>query len=759
MTGLATTGLRLSNCRPEPLGSYLKALGVLRLAGEQLDPSVRGCWTADGFVLTGPGREELLHFLLDRYEPTPLVAPWNSGSGFRAGSKRPAAEQALELVERSTAARLQPYRDAIAAGRRVFADAEQRGWRSSSDKELWAKDTKPLVVERCRATFPDRAVAWIDACGVLSQSGLIPAPLLGIHGTLGSQELSVNFMQRLAEVLCLRRRRGAPTPADSRRWLEAALFAEVAAPRVEGPIGQFDPGGAGGVNAARVGEAKSLVNPWEYVLLLEGALLFASAAARRLGAQQGGAGLPFMVAASPVGYASGTAGEGARGELWAPLWHRPATAREVAHLLGEGRADWRRQQARTGIDLARAAASLGVDRGISAFVRHAFVERLGRSMLAVPVGRVAVRERPEVQVVGALDGWMAAARRGSNPPAAVAAALRRVDAALMALALDGGPRRLQDVLVAAAEADMAVGQAASFRERAGLRPIGGLGAADWLPRLHDGSAELRVAAAIASQHDQDAALRLLLRPVQPDERGRLGWTLGPPVPGLGVAPLPAVLARALARRVLEVAGTARHAQRPGGDAAAPQATPGGQPDVARIGVQTAYRWRLPAPLEDVAAWLDGRLDEARLERLVRALLLLDWRGATGANPLTGSTAIPPLQRPPHPAWALLAPFFHGRPASPPVHHHQAAGPDGQPAAVTLIPQASWPAQLAAGRVEPVVSAALRRLRIARLDPVIRDPAAVAAGVPGERLAAALLCPISSAAAAALLRRVAPDPLA
>lgn len=743
------TELLLSGCRPEPLGSYLKALGVLRLVGEQLDPAARGRWAAGGFALTGPEREELLGFLLDRYQPTPLVAPWNGSSGFW-----PKDQQAgITAIEASRLDRLAAYRRAIATGREIVAWAERTG----RSKE----QNKAELIEICRARLPDQAVAWIDAATVLTDDRVRYPPLLGTGGNDGHLEFSNTFMQRLAEVLCLRGGQRAPTREDSRRWLEAALFAGADAPRVAASVGQFDPGGAGGVNAAPVGEAKSLVNPWGYVLLLEGALLFASAVARRLGGGQGGAGLPFMVDASPVGYTSGSAGERARGEVWAPLWGRPATAREVAHLLGEGRADWRRQQARTGLDLARAAASLGVDRGIDSFVRHAFVERHGRATLAVPAGRIAVRERPEVPVVGGLDGWMAAARRGSNPPAAVASALHRVEAAMMALALDGGARRLQDVLVAAAEAESAVGRATSFRERARLGPVDGLDAADWLARLHDGSAELRVAAAVASQHDRVASLRPLLRPVLRSQRGRLEWASGPPpVPGLGVAPLPSVLARALARRALEVAGTTERPQpagggteRPGpadGAAGQPRAAPGEQPGTGLVGVQTAYRARVPAPLEDVARWLDGRLDEERLERLVPALLLLDWRRTAGAAAIDLAT-VPALERPPHPAWALLAPFFHGRPVG--------ARPGGHVQPVTLTPEASWPALLAAGRVEPVVTAALRRLRIARLDPAVRDHRAVAAGMPGDWLAAALLCPISSPAAASLLRRVVPDPIA
>ena len=34
--------IELTGCTPEPLMAYLKALGILRLVGEQTDPSARG---------------------------------------------------------------------------------------------------------------------------------------------------------------------------------------------------------------------------------------------------------------------------------------------------------------------------------------------------------------------------------------------------------------------------------------------------------------------------------------------------------------------------------------------------------------------------------------------------------------------------------------------------------------------------------------------------------------------------------------------
>lgn len=69
---------KLNGCAPAPLAHYLKALGMLRLVAEQADPEARGWWAGERFLLaTHLDEDELLGFFLERYEPTPLVAPWN----------------------------------------------------------------------------------------------------------------------------------------------------------------------------------------------------------------------------------------------------------------------------------------------------------------------------------------------------------------------------------------------------------------------------------------------------------------------------------------------------------------------------------------------------------------------------------------------------------------------------------------------------------------------------------------------------------
>lgn len=727
--------LALPGCRTEPLGSYLKALGVLRLVAEQKDPGAKGWWRGDVFRLrTSLDREGLESFFIDEYRPTPLLAPWNSGSGFRTRGKRPEAERSLGLIEGSLSPRLEPYRKAIEAGREVVRDAEARGWRGKG-KEFWDKKSKHLVVESCRATFPDEAIRWIDASVVLAEEPAWRVPLLGTGGNLGNQELSISFMQRLADALALHPSRGRRKAADPKAWLADALLEDGRARAIEAPVGQFDPGAAGGANSSPLGGAASLVNPWDYVLMLEGVLLFGSAAARRLAAgARGSVAIPFTFRASAVGFGSAADPETERAsEVWTPIWTQPSLLGEISHLIGEGRGEWGGRQAATGLDMAKAAASLGVDRGVAAFGRNLIAQRFGQSMLATPIGRVDVRARSEVPILAAVDRWVKRVGRGENPPATLAAARRRLDAAMFDVSVRGGALPLQRVLIAAAEAEEAVAQAGSFRARnAATGPVRGLPAGEWLPLLDDGSPELRLAAALASQHDKDGCcLRFTVRPVRRRKAGsRLEWSDAPPaVPGLGLRPISAVLADSLVRRSIQV----------GQREAAEQTS--GSPDGEMLGSQTAFRWRLAAPPNDVISLLAGQIDEPRLADLLSALMLLDWA------PLPDANWSEETRDPPDPAWALLAPFFHGRPIG--------WGTDR----VELKPESTWPRQLTSGRLEAVMAAALRRLGIARLQPASSDGGALARSTTsGPRLAAALLVPISTASAARLLRSTVPRPL-
>jgi CRISPR-associated protein Csx17 len=99
------------------------------------------------------------------------------------------------------------------------------------------------------------------------------------------------------------------------------------------------------------------------VLLIEGALLFASGTARRNQHDIGRAARPFTVSFSPDGTASGAAGEESRGEVWVPVWSRPCTLAEIRQLFGEARASWRGRPAQQAVEFYAATRTLGIAPG------------------------------------------------------------------------------------------------------------------------------------------------------------------------------------------------------------------------------------------------------------------------------------------------------------------------------------------------------------------------------------------------------------
>lgn len=694
--------MQLVGCRVEPLGSYLKALGVLRLVAEQADASAAGWWSGDEFWLrTALSENELVDFFVNRYSPTPLLAPWNKGSGFgeEDASKSKTAVAAVSCIETSSLDRLAEYRGAIAA-----VQAVRR-------KSGWYKLDKEVQVAVCRNELPDDCLRWLDATVVLTANGRAFPPLLGTGGNDGRFDFASNFMQRIAELFGLTdRARGAAQPEE---LLRAALLSPGPVRLDLAKIGQFDPAGAGGPRSSPLGSAESLSNPWDFVLLLEGALVFASAAARRLSGQEA-ASVPFIVSSSGAGFASAAGAESTRGELWAPLWERPARFAEIDRLISEGRAEYNGRQATSGLDLARSLATLGVDRGISGFVRHGFMERNGLATFAVPLGRVQVKAQVGAAVLGQLDAWAAQFRYLKNAPDAVGALLRQLDDAQFAVTQGGGPVALQSVLSCAAELDALSTRSRAVREKINRPLAGRLSARDWVPQLADESVEFELAASLASLRSGASGsswIRDLTGP-RADRSDR-----PPLVAGFGRRPIVAVLADCLARLAIDR-----------------------QPTDAEEHWLSGAR-PIAATLLTVEAFLAGDVDDRRISALLAGMCLLDWRAA------------PRLERdraerhaPVNPAFAVVAPFFH-----PLVGGD---GGDRQPVETPLIADRSWPRLMVAGLHDRVLEQAIRRLRIGGYWPLVGSADRLTLQVDPIRLAAACLIPISNGAAKSLRERCA-----
>ena len=504
----ALNTIPLSGCSSKPLSCYLKALGVFRLLASPLncvgdtaaDYSVRGFWTNDQFSLQSRlDCKGLLCFFLEDYAPSPIIAPWNGGSGFFPNDNKTAFDPLSKIND--IAERFLPLQEVIQIAER---EIKNRGLSVRPTGEQ-----KVELISVLRAVYPEYALGWLDAVLAFHGGSLSFPPLLGTGGNDGRLDFTNNFMQRLisdkAGLFDLRT--GKPLP-DTERLLRASLFGEASQGLSKVSIGQFSPGATGGPNATSAGfEGESSVNPWDFIFTLEGAIMFAGAATRRhQSTTDSGASFPFMVNTVGAGHGSvsGADEEKSRKEFWAPLWKHPANCEEITALLKEGRAVLRGKNARNGLDFARAVASLGINRGVGHFERYGFLERSGKAYLSVSLGKRKVF--PEIsdsaRLIEDLDSgdWLERVRRFTRRIGSPSArnAARKLEDSLFEMTATGygNFHSAQNALAAIGEFVLWLARAeGSIDEKPSPPPRL---SSEWIRKTNDGTYEYRIARALAS---------------------------------------------------------------------------------------------------------------------------------------------------------------------------------------------------------------------------------------------------------------------
>ncbi len=519
---------QLDGCAPTPLAHYLKALGILRLVAEQVDHEARGWWDGDHFCLaTKLTRDKLEGFFLDDYQPTPLVSPWNKGSGFLTEN-----DSGLSAIQNTRSLRFSAFRSGISASRerleeiaeannkiRAIKEETKRRDMSVEEKnqirnsesykshlreaEKRFKQLKRDLVPSFRLNWRGPHREWMDAAMVLGDDGTPKYPaLLGTGGNDGRLDFTNNFMKSLSEIFDLESHNGQPQSAAS-TWIRGALWHAAIPGNLSGqPVGQYLPGMAGGANNANGPDSDSLVNPLDFVMMLEGAITFRSSASRRFESLESSrVATPFVVNACGAAYPSASADdEGARGEQWMPLWSRPLTYRELRQLLAEGRAQIGAKAVREPLDLARAVKRLGVARGIRSFQRYGYIKRNGESNLAVPLGRfnVADRSSEHLACLDDLDFWLRRLRREAhdrNAPARLIQVEKRLVNTLFTVTEHPqSPYYWQGILSRLTEAEgiMRQGTGHDARPVPLLRP-------EWVAASSNGTSEFHLALAFTLQ--------------------------------------------------------------------------------------------------------------------------------------------------------------------------------------------------------------------------------------------------------------------
>lgn len=764
------TKTALKGCRPMPLASYLEALGVVRLVAEQADSTIKAYWRDDTFLIDSAlTADDLVDFFMNKYAPTPIVAPWNGGSGFYQGDAREGMTAILdttderfslyrkvvddirsweeiprdfqivadvickleEVVRESNAAKTrEKYSKMIAkihtkmdAAKDVFAgNASQKTTLSdleSSTKQLkggqkktvkawwdsvrtarteWLtlerKRIKGQVLAACRSRLPDECLDWLDATVVMRNDGE-PSynPLLGSGGNEGRLDFSNNFMQRLGELLISGDR------DRTEGLLRSAIFGETRAGLSQAKIGQYDPGRAGGYNQGSGVETKDFkINPWDFVLMLEGASVLSSAVTRRSNTESRGNGAsPFTVSFSGVGFTSSQRDEDARAETWLPTWSQPADFRELKYLFGEGRSTIGRRPSQNGLDFTRSLGSLGVDRGVDGFVRYAFIKRRGESYVALPAGRLPVRFKPELRLLDDLDPLLSRVdgflRAFKNVPATFQSARRNIDDAIFECCETPDSYRFSTLVRALGTMEQLIAQRDRSKKPMLASPLGGL-RPEWIVHCDDGGPEVRIATALASIRSTGKVGSIRSNIAGVDAANPWGWAVGSGQKRWHGSNLVERLGVVLIQRLM---------------------------DAERLSApMVPIQGRVTLSPYDVVSFLYGDTDDRLVEELLWGFSLVTWRNDAAA-PLRDRWSYPVERRPLPRSWALMK-LVHmpGKIRGEVVRM--------EPRIATL---------LLAGNVDTAAEIAHRRLRVSRLKPI---EARYEEWIEPRRLLAAMLLP-------------------
>lgn len=598
---------RLDGCTANPLARYLKALGVLRLVAEQADKGARGFWKDGTFHLaTTLSLDDLVTFFVEKWSPTPIVTPWNQDGGFIGEVQEKTDAMVVARMLEARGERFEDYVKGAYAASQAVAGFKK----SPKDEEKFA------FFGKARAEWGEAALAWLDAVVVLLPDAEKPSfpALLASGGCDGRFDFAASFRKRLAQLFGTDKK--AVKPEAAKAWCRGALVSGPLAKLPDDSGGQMDPGSTSPVNGGSGFRGDSAVNPWDYLLAFEGIPVMRVAAGRRLRTNAVLASAPFQVRGISAGYGSSSgADEAGRGEQWVPLWRQPATYDEVRKLFAEGRMLTGAKAAASALDAAKAIARLGIARGIEAFERYGFVPRNGQSSLAVSLGRWPVTSNPEVRLLDDIERWVDQLRRASGAkgaPASMARDVRLIESAMFEICRNGKiSARWQDLICLLGQAETNLAARGKFTKEHWLKPLPQLHS-DWLLAAADGSAEVRIAAAIALEdlpEDLNSGkicealgpMRMHALPLSADARwtafatAEAGLAKDPRVVWQGTA-LVADLAALVARRILES---------------------------NRAGTRVfALTGPLTVGLGDVEAFLGGRTNDLRIAALARGFMAL-----------------------------------------------------------------------------------------------------------------------------------------
>ena len=368
-------------CNNTNFGSYLKGLGIFRIFGKKYD-NVKAYWKNDALYIYLPfnSYDEIINFFLNEYEPTPIVSPWNMGSGFNSDKKE---LNNLKNYDKNDTnyPRLKNYIDVIIKTENIVKTI-------TKNKKGTQADKKSEIVRICRNLLPEKTVKWIDAALILDNNDEINyTKILTTGGNEGNLDYSITYMSDIYKVF---------KSKNSKNLLKNSLFNCFTDQLIESKVGKFIPGRAGGFNEGFGFENKDFnANPWDFIFLIEGTLFFSTGIGKKSISNS-------MFIRSPFTVESSVDIESKKHiyEIWTPLWKNPAYLYEIEKMFENGRVEISNSPVTKGTEFIQAIKNYGVDRGIYKFTRYKLLNTRGNSgYVATPVDSYNVNYVKNVDII------------------------------------------------------------------------------------------------------------------------------------------------------------------------------------------------------------------------------------------------------------------------------------------------------------------------------------------------------------------------
>lgn len=581
--------LELAGCAPDIAMMHLKALGILKVVALQKDESSMSWWKDGKFMLdTGMSRNDLVEFFRTEYSPMPVVSPWNRGSPFRKSSTD------LDRLASSDEERLSQYRATIEKTRSVMEDfgmekLEAENVPKGTNKQKYEKRQKDLLIMKLMNELPDSALPWLEtAYAIESEYETKVGPILGSGGNDGKTELSEKFTNIVSSHVL---------GADPDLISQSVFGGDMGL--LDQKVAFLDPGAYKSSSTSFAGKQVSASNPWDMLLALEGAVLFAGTVLRRGTGRH--AAFPFTLESLWAGYGTATIKEQKddHGEIWFPMWESPASYDEIRHIFREGMVQTGNIVPSSGLDFAIALANLGAVRGISQFQRFGIFERKGRERHMVSVGVHPIkqdeRSKKHMELVTSADEWLrtirAAQRRDSKAfPETLAKMVLQAGGVVMDYCSSRSASVLMNLLVALGRIELHPYIRNPYIEPLKLDP-------GWVSMYRD-RVEMRLATALASMNYKEVGrIRQNINHIKISKYGKVEWDSESPTVVWGHGDLINNMIAVLERRHIDALRT--------------ESTKSG-PRAALYGVHIAQ----PA---DILCFLEGKTDDSLIGDLVAAL--------------------------------------------------------------------------------------------------------------------------------------------